>query len=320
MVFQWLWSLVDTTTILLIIFTVIIMILYNFVLKHWWYFSRQNVKFIRGYPIIGSLHEFFIGNKSFADAVLKLYRHMPDEQVVGLYELTHPVFLVRDPELIKRITVQDFEHFLNHQGNFDVSGDTLMAKTLFFSRDQQWKEMRTILSPAFTGTKMRLMFELIQETSVEFMQTIRGVYATPESEELDTPTTDNFEVELKDLLSRYTTNVIATCAFGLKVDAVTERDNEFFQCGKKMTDFDGIQGMKFLLSDAVPRLMKLLGVKFVDKKLAEYFHNVVKTAMVYREQNEIYRPDMIHLLMQAQKGTLTDEDDGGEQRTKKTRK
>lgn len=292
--------------------------LYNFILKNWWYFSRQNVKFIRGWPIVGSLHAFFVGDKSFADAVLQFYRRYPNEPVIGLYELTHPVYLVRDPDIIKRITVQDFEHFLNHQGNFDVSGDTLMAKTLFFSRDQQWKEMRTILSPAFTGTKMRLMFDLIQETTVEFLETLRNVYATPESNELEMPQTDKFEVELKDLLSRYTTNVIATCAFGLKVDAVTERDNEFFACGKKITDFDGIQGVKFLLSDAVPRLIKFLRIKFVEQRLCDYFHNVVKTAMAYREQNDIYRPDMIHLLMQAQKGTLTD-DNGDEQRPKKTR-
>lgn len=319
MVFQWAWKWFDATSILLIIFTTFMLVLYNFVLKNWWYFSRQNVKFVRGWPILGSLHDFFVGDKSFAGSVLRLYRTYPDEPVIGLYELTHPVYLVRDPELIKRITIQDVEYFLNHQGNFDLSGDKLMAKTLFFSRDQQWKDMRTVLSPAFTGNKMRLMFELIQETSADFLDTLRVVYATPESEEIEIPQTDQFDVELKDLFTRYTTNIIATCAFGLKVDALTERDNEFYQCGKKMTDFDGIQGIKFLLSDVVPRLMRFFKVTFVEKKLAEYFHNVVKTAMVYREQNDIYRPDMIHLLMQAQKGTLVD-DNASEQRPKKTRK
>lgn len=313
MVFQWFWSLIDTTSTLLIIFTILMMILYNFLLKNWWYFSKRNVKFIRGWPFIGSLHEFFFGDKSFGEAVLSFYRRFPDEPFIGVYEFTHPVYIVRDPELIKKITVQDFEHFLNHQGSFDVSGDTLMAKTLFFSRDQQWKEMRNILSPAFTGNKMRLMFDLIRECTTDFCDALHKIYE-PNSED----SSQGFEIETKDLLSRFATNIIATCAFGLKVDAISEQNNEFYLSGKIITNFDGIQGVKLLLLDVIPRVMKLLRIQFIEKRLCDYFRNVVKTAMVYREQNDIYRPDMIHLLMQARKGTLVSDDDEHENRPKKT--
>lgn len=308
MVFQWIWNSLDQTNLLLIAFTIFFLFAYHFVLKNYWYFSKRNIKFIRGWPIIGSLHGFFFGDKSFADAVLGFYRRFPDESVIGIYEFTHPVFIIRDPDLIKRITVQDFEHFLNHQGNFDVEGDSLLARSLFFSRDQQWKEMRTILSPAFTGNKMRLMFDLIRECTTEFMQALK----TFDSAE------GGFDIEQKDLLSRYATNIIATCAFGLRVDAVTERDNEFFLSGKTITNFDSIQGIKFLLFDAMPKVMKFLRIQFIEKKLCDYFRNVVNTAIAYREENHILRPDMINLLMQAKKGTLSD--DGDETATNKTSK
>lgn len=298
MVFNWIWNWLDSTNLLLATLTIIILIAYHLVLKNWWYFSKRNVKFIRGWPVVGSLHEFFFGDKSFADVALSFYRQFPDEPFIGIYEITHPVFIIRDPDIIKRITVTDFEHFLNHQGNFDVETDSLLARSLFFSRDQQWKDMRTILSPAFTGNKMRLMFELLSDSTAEFMQTLKIM-------EHDD---GGFDVEQKDLFSRYATNVIATCAFGLKVDAVTERDNEFFLSGKTITNFDGVQGAKLLLFDAIPTIMKLFRIEFFEKKLCDYFRNVVNTAIAYREENNVHRPDMINLLIQAKKGTLSDDE------------
>lgn len=292
----WLWNSVNLTSLLLFGFSVFFSIIYN--LEKWCYFSKRNVKFIRGWPVIGSLHEFFFGNKSFYDVTLKFYRQFPNEPIVGIFELTHAVFIIRDPDLVKQITVQDFNHFLNHQGNFDVNIDPLIARSLFFLKNQQWKEMRSILSPAFTGNKLRLMFELIQNTTVEFMKSLKTI-------EDDR---NGFEIEQKDLLSRYATNVIATSAFGLKVDAVTERENEFFLAGKEITNFDGIQGVKLLALDVFPKIMKWFRIEFLNRKVCDYFRNVVNTAIAYRDKNNMYRPDMIHLLMKARKGTINGDD------------
>lgn len=305
MVFKWIWTSLNSVNLLLIAFTISICVLYQFVLKNWWYFSNRNVKFIRGWPIVGSLHEFFFGDKSFATVVLGFYRKYPDEQLIGIYEVTHPVYIIRDPEIVKQITVQDFEHFLNHQGNFD-DVDDLLGRTLFFSRDQQWKEMRNVLSPAFSGNKMRLMFQLIRESTVEFMETLKT---------MNDPNGKNNgkyienDIELKDLMTRYATNIIATTAFGFKIDAVTDRENEFFLSGKTITSFDGVQGAKLLLFDAIPTVMKFLRITMFAPKLCDYFRNVVNTAINYREKNNIVRPDMIHLLIQAKRGTLSEKTD-----------
>lgn len=299
MMLQWLFNIFTVSNVLLAILTVAILIVYNCVLKNWWYFSNRNTKFIRGWPIIGTLHEFFFGNKSFADAVNSFYNKFPNQAFFGIYELTHPVFIIRDPDLVKKITVQDFEHFLNHQGNFDDELDSLLSRSLFFSRDQRWKDMRSILSASFTGNKMRMMFNLICECTNKFVTTLRVQSSEP----------IGLEAELKDLFSRYTTNVIATSAFGLEVDALIDRENEFYLSGKQITNFDGIQGVKLLLLDAIPKIMKLMRIHFLDEGLCNYFRGVVNSAIAYREKNNVFRPDMIHLLIQAKKGTLQDDGD-----------
>ncbi|XP_055304941.1 probable cytochrome P450 9f2 [Sitodiplosis mosellana] len=299
MVLYWIWDLFSASNILLVILTLTILLVYNFIFKNWWYFSDRNTKFIRGWPLVGSLHEFFFGKLSFTDTVTSFYRKFPNESFFGIYELTHPIFIVRDPDLIKKITVNDFEHFLNHQGSFDDHLDSLLSRSLFFSRNQKWKDMRSILTASFTANKMRMMFDLVVGSTNKFVATLRN----------QNNAENDLEFELKDLFTRYTTNVIATTAFGLEVDALTDRENEFYLAGKKITNFDGIQGLKLLLLDVIPNVIKLLRIHFLDEGLCNYFRSVVLSTMKYREQNNVFRPDMIHLMMQARKGTLHDDGD-----------
>lgn len=47
---------------------------------------------------------------------------------VGNYEFVKPVIVVRDPEVIKQITVKDFDHFTNHRTNNNP--DFIISKSL----------------------------------------------------------------------------------------------------------------------------------------------------------------------------------------------
>lgn len=117
-----------------------------------------------------------------------------------------PVWIIRDPQLIKQITVKDFEHFLNHRPFVDENLDAIFAKNLFSMKNQPWRDMRATLSPVFTGSKMREMFELITDVSERTM-----AYMVSEAK------SGNIVVDTKDMASRFTNDVIATTAFGLEV-------------------------------------------------------------------------------------------------------
>lgn len=65
---------------------------------------------------------------------------------------------------------------------------------------------RSTLSPAFTGHKMRLMFELIDECSEE----VTDYFLKKNSSEEGTKT-----VDMKDLFSRFTNDVVATVSVKL---------------------------------------------------------------------------------------------------------
>lgn len=245
----------------------------------------RNVKFHRGLPILGCIDQMIFGRESFAMTIHRLYNQFPAERFFGIFELTQPVFIVRDPELIREITVQQFEHFANHQGDII---DPLLGRGLFFLKNQKWKEMRATLSPAFTGNKMRSMFELMHKSTSAFIKQLNTKLAT-----------DGNVIELKDTFTRQTSDIIATCAFGLDVNSMRDRDNEFYQTGKKITNFDGMQGVKLLLFDCIPTIMRLFNINLFESSIAAYFRTVVKSTIEYRDKNKISRPDLISLLMRA---------------------
>lgn len=74
--------------------------------------------------------------------------------------MREPVFMIRAVKFIRRITIKDFDHFENHIGFIDSESDTLFGKSLFMLSEKNWRDMRSTLT-AFTGSKMRHMFELV---------------------------------------------------------------------------------------------------------------------------------------------------------------
>ena len=102
-----------------------------------------------------------------------------------------PVYFLNDPELIKQIAIKDFDHFVNHRTQIDENIDPMFGRGLVSMRDQRWKDMRSTLSPAFTGSKMRNMFSLVADCS---NNTINFLLKEANGKPL--------EIEMKDLFTR----------------------------------------------------------------------------------------------------------------------
>lgn len=291
--FDFLGAVVFNSTFVLTLCLITIAFLYNFILKNWWFFKVRNVPFARGLPLLGCIDKLVFGQESLAVTIHRLYNQFANDRFFGVYELTEPVYIVREPELIREITMQKFEHFTNHQGD---QIDPILGRTLFFLKNQEWLDMRKVLSPAFTGNKIRSMFGLIQDSTEGFIKHLLGHTG-------DISLNDNV-FEMKDTFTRYTSDVIASCAFGLEVNSMENRDNEFYHTGKSVTNFDGIKGVKLLLFDCIPTLMKIFRIHLFDTKMISYFRSVVKTTINYREKSQMFdRPDLINLLIKAREAT-----------------
>lgn len=160
----------------------------------------------------------------------------------GSYQIFNPCLVVKDVDLIKQITIKDFDHFTDHVDLMNTDHDSLFSKNLFFLKGKQWREMRNTLSPAFTSSKMKAMFVLISEASKKFVQHFEA-----KNDEI-------IEVEMKDAYSKFTTDVIATCAFGINCDTLENPENEFFTMGKAVIRSNFWMIIKAFLRTIFPRV------------------------------------------------------------------
>jgi cytochrome P450 family 9 len=68
---------------------------------------------------------------------------------------------------------------------------------------------------------------------------------------------DILVVEMKDLFTRYTNDVIATSAFGIQCDSLTNPKNEFYEMGRDVSNFGGVKAFIFMGYAISPKLMKV---------------------------------------------------------------
>lgn len=281
--------------------TLLAFLFYQFVYKYWSYFRVRGLKFVRGIPLLGSNYKLLMGKQALGPAYQRLYNKYPNEQMIGMYDVGgYPLYLLRDPELIKQVTIKNYEHFLNHRIDVGEKTDSLLANTLIFMKNQRWKEMRSTLSPAFTGSKIRLMFSLMTSCCSEFVR-----YLNVDSAELK----QSSEIyEMKDIFSRFANDTIATCAFGVEVNSMKHKQNVFYRTGRSITKNSAIVLLKLFGIKTCPKIMNFFKLRIVSNSDAQYFRNVVNETIEYRRSNKVNRTDMVQLLMEASKGTLNYKD------------
>ncbi|XP_017776439.1 PREDICTED: cytochrome P450 9e2-like [Nicrophorus vespilloides] len=254
--------------------------------------------------ILNDIMKIIFMKKSMAEHLLDSYNEFPNSRYNGTYQFFKPMLLVRNIDLIKQITVKDFDHFTDHFSFISEDVEPLWTSNLFALKGDKWRDMRATLSPAFTGSKMRAMFTLMSECAQEVAKYFENHPKERKS------------IELKDLFTRYTNDVIATCAFGVQCNSIKEKKNEFYLMGKLLTDFTGFwRNIQFLISMAMPKLSKVLGITFIDKRVHKFFRRIIKDTIKMRQDHNIVRPDMIHLLMEARKGRLNYEETSAVQET-----
>ena len=99
----------------------------------------------------GGLHKAFV---EYAKKYGKVYK---------MYMGRSPMITVADPEMLKHILVKDFEKFRNRP-DFMRSNPPLESN-LFAARDDQWKKVRSLLTPTFSSSKLREILPIIEDAA-----------------------------------------------------------------------------------------------------------------------------------------------------------
>ncbi|XP_011060554.1 PREDICTED: cytochrome P450 9e2-like [Acromyrmex echinatior] len=256
----------------------------NYLFKNFNFFKRNDIIHMPPVPLFGSAMSVLFRRMSYSDFLLKIYNFNPNAKYLGLYFTTIPIFLLRDLELIKTVLVKNFEAFPDRRGFADFN-DFLFKKNLFSLSGEEWRNVRNLLTPSFTSSKMKMMFTLMSECAVDFAKFLLSP-------------ANKGDINMKDVCSKYTNDVIATCAFGIKVNSMKDPTNKFYTYGKEASNFKGVsRNIKFFFIGMFPTLVRILNMKFIDDYLSNFFKDIIRTTIATRDAEHITRPDMLQLMM-----------------------
>lgn len=257
------------------------------------YWQRKDVVFVKPEFFFGSTRKLLSGKISIGDSALERYKKAKERSTpyIGFYRFTIPILYIVDPVLIKHVLVIDFNYFMD-RGMYHHPED-ILTMNLVRMEGRKWRELRAKLTPTFTSGKIKMMFETFAEKS-EALKDVVGKYAD---------TTEAMNV--KEVLARFTTDIIASCGFGIECNSLTEPSNDFRCYGKKALE----RSIRRFLFQLLPAsLMHNLGIKYNSDDVVEFFSSIVKHTIKTREENNINRKDFMNLLLQLKNQTFSSED------------
>ncbi|XP_038104998.1 cytochrome P450 9e2 isoform X2 [Culex quinquefasciatus] len=276
----------------------IFLLLYYILFLNHNYFGKRGVPHHKAVPILGNAAPYVLQKRHISEVLQELCDAFPKHGFFGYFDFWCPVYMVKDVELVKKICIKDFNHFVNHRTQFSAEHDPLFANSLFSMNDSRWRNMRSVLSPAFTGSKMRSMLELMINYCEQGVESIaRMVHENA------------MDLEMKDLFTKFSNDIIASCAFGIEVNSLENHKNQFYTNACALTRMNGIQGLKFLGYISIPKAMKFLKIAIINTKMTNFYRDLIKRVMKLRETSKILRPDMINLLMEAKNHKIVATDD-----------
>ncbi|XP_067006628.2 cytochrome P450 6j1 [Anabrus simplex] len=272
---------------------------YVYLSRNYSIWERKGVPFIKPSPFFGNLTDVVLLRKQIGTVLKDVYLQSKDKPCVGIFAFDQPMLMVRDLNLVKSVLVKDFNNFMDRNIKVNEEMDPLNYKNLFMMTGPRWRHLRTKLSPVFTSGKMKRMFQLVDECGKQLV-----TYLEKKSE--------NGVLEVKDTMARYTTDVIATCAFGLDGDALSNDKSVFRAMLKRVTEFSFIKNILVAAAFFAPALLTVLKLRILDEDVAEFMRKTVWSAVEYRERNNVVRNDFLDLLIQIRnKGHVDDDTNNG---------
>lgn len=273
-------SLIPTWAVL---FTCVLFAYYSY---HKWYygiFKRLGIPGPDPIPVLGTMLPMIKEGIASVEASNRQYG-----KVVGTFQGPTPLLVIYDTDMIKQILVSDFSNFTNRY-NPGVS-DYPLSKLLFMSKDEHWKHMRNLLTPAFSSGKLRKM-------NAKVLQCIDTLYKNLEK------TIEKKETfEFRGLAGAFTMDAIASTAFGLKIDSQNDPKNPFVMMARKAFDFSfaSINAILFLFFPYLMKPLSTLGlVSMFPRDAVNFFSAAVDRALTERKDRDSDDVDFLQLMANA---------------------
>nr|XP_025837964.1 thromboxane-A synthase [Vulpes vulpes]XP_025837965.1 thromboxane-A synthase [Vulpes vulpes] len=235
-------------------------------------------------PFIGNLPFFRQGFWESQMELRKLYGPL-----CGYYLGRRMFIVISEPDMIKQVLVENFHNFTNRM----VSGleSKPVMDSVLFLRDKRWEEVRSVLTSAFSPEKLNEMTPLISQACDLLLAHLKH-YAE---------SGDAFDIQR--CYSCYTTDVVASVAFGTQVDSRRAPGDPFVKHCRRFFAYS-IPRPILVLILSFPSIMVPLARILPNKNRDElngFFNKLIRNVIALRDQQaaEERRRDFLQLILDA---------------------
>ncbi|XP_077969321.1 cytochrome P450 3A21-like [Styela clava] len=260
--------------------------------RKWSYFEKLNIPYDPpSFFKLGSLLTAFSKDKAFEydNDCKKKYGN-----IWGVFVGVSPSLTIHDPDILRQIFIKEFQTFPDRQKNLlKISGKEL-NNGLTAVQGNQWKRIRTTMTPTFSTSKLKQMCGIIEWCAGN---TVDALNRKVES--------NNGVFNSKEIFSRLSLDIVCSAAFSTKIHSQDDRveEPEAAKNAKKL--FSGtIFSPLIILLLIFPSLEKII-VKFnlalFGSGGLEYFKKLTHHLIKQREENphEHTRVDLMQLMLDA---------------------
>ncbi|KAK0183124.1 hypothetical protein PV327_001194 [Microctonus hyperodae] len=269
----------------IIIISLLITIVYTYLTAKFNFWKDLGVPYKEPTIIVGNFADLLLFRKSQCEGIQEMYNWFKNERYFGVYRVRSPIFITRDPNLVKNICVKDFNYFLNR--GIPTNAQETLTRHLFNLEGHKWKNLRSKLTPIFTSIKIKRMFPLL----IDCHKVLEELIINKAS--------NNSTVEVRDLAGKFTIDVIGTCAFGIQINLLTQEHSEFHKIMRKISRPNYKNTLWRMLRTSLPKIYNLLGIQLFDSEVTNFFKDIISQMVVQREsEQENKRNDFMDSLIE----------------------
>ena len=209
--------------------------------------------------------------------------------------------MVNDLELAKRILIADFDHFENTPFSggsfkaqvFHAKCDKILDKLFILKEGEEWREMRSAVSPIFTSGKLKKMFGVVNEVCADFEAHLRSNVGV--------------EVNAREVSNKFTVQNMGKLGIGIDVNIFEESQESalFYKMVRKFMGLDAtaLDALKMIIVVFLPALGNILRIPTFDREAVLFFVDVIQQTMERRKNEQASKQnDMVELLAASLRG------------------
>lgn len=269
-----------------LIFACVLVLIYIFELlrnrSNYWY--HRNVPSPPCHWLIGHLGGMQSG-LTLNEIFYKYYRQYSGLQLpfVGLHVFGFPAVFITNSQFAKRVLTNEFTHFQD-RGLYHSLED--LSSNLITLDYKKSKDLRRYLSPTFTTSKLISMLPKFKKVAELLLDVLDNDLNDSES-----------IIDVRNLMQRFTFDVIGACAFGIETQSLHNANNEFSKITNKKCLGEGNNQLAKILILHFSNVARFFRLQYMPRHLIDFYTKFVNEIVTSREHLQIHKNDFMDLLI-----------------------